>query len=55
MPEEKKYTLEEIKKVFWEEFHRNGECWFNYLGTDEENEASTDSYWQSFLEKLTNA
>ena len=28
----KKYTLNQIKKAFWEQFHKSGELWFNYLG-----------------------
>jgi len=47
-----KYSEEEIKKVFWEEFHKSGELWFNYLGDDKENESSTWSYWGDFLDSL---
>lgn len=49
---EKQYSLEEIKKAFWATFHKSGELWFDYHGTDEENEASTESEWQLFLDKL---
>jgi len=48
----KSYTIEEIKAAFWDEFHLGGERWFNYLGTDEVNEDSTQSAWESFLEEL---
>jgi hypothetical protein len=48
----KTFSLDEIKKAFWDEFHKSGELWFNYLGTEEKNESSTESYWNSFLEKL---
>ena len=46
------YSKEDIKKAFWETFHKSGELWFNYLGTDEENESSTESKWEQFLDNL---
>jgi hypothetical protein len=46
------YTLEQIKKAFWEEFHESGELWFDYLGHEEENTECTNSYWDSFVETL---
>lgn len=46
------YTLEQIKKAFWEEFHESGELWFSYLGTEEENSEHTEYNWGEFLEKL---
>lgn len=49
---EKTYTIEEIKKAFWSNFHKSGETWFDYLGTDEENDASTNEEWDSFLNEL---
>lgn len=45
-----KYTVEQIKKVFWEEFHESGEQWFPY--SDNQKEEVTNSYWESFLEAL---
>jgi len=46
------FSVEQIKTAFWEEFHKAGEVWFDYLG-DEENDAdSTESHWQDFLETL---
>ena len=52
MDEEEKFSIDQIKAAFWAEFHRSGEQWFNYRGTDEENAASTEMFWQSFLEHL---
>lgn len=50
--DQKTYTLDEVKKAFWEQFHCAGEVWFNYLGTNEENEGSTKYRWEMFLENL---
>ena len=49
------YTLDEIKRAFWATFHKSGEVFFNYLGSDEENEASTNDGWVEFSEHLENA
>jgi len=46
------FSVEQIKAVFWEEFHGAGELWFDYLGDEEENEDCTEGYWQDFLETL---
>lgn len=51
--EDKKYTIEEIKKAFWDNFHECGELWFGYLGTNEENDSITNVEWESFLFSLT--
>lgn len=45
---EETYTLAEIKKAFWGNFHECGEIFFSYLGDDESNEASTDAEWSGF-------
>jgi hypothetical protein len=50
--EVKTYTLEQIKKAFWETFHRGGEFWFPYLCEEEVSEESTDDIWDSFTENL---
>lgn len=47
--DEKIYTIAEIKAAYWKEFHAEGEMFFDYLGTDEENEDCTEAYWASFL------
>jgi ATP adenylyltransferase/5',5'''-P-1,P-4-tetraphosphate phosphorylase II len=47
-----KYTIAEIKEVFWETFHKSGELWFGYLGTEEDNEDTTNQYWEDFLNNL---
>ena len=46
------YPLSQIKKAFWAEFHEAGEVWFDYVSTPEENNQSTESHWESFLEAL---
>lgn len=46
------YTLEEIKKAYWAEFHAVGEVFFDCLGTDEENEKSTNRDWLDFVDAL---
>lgn len=48
------YTREQIKKAFWDTFHKTGEQWFNYLGDDAENEETTNGYWYDFEENLAN-
>lgn len=56
MPEpsldEARYSLEQVKAAFWATFHKAGEQWFNYLGSDTENEQSTISGWEGFLDHL---
>ncbi len=47
-----KFSEEQIKAAFWKEFHKSGELWFNYLGTDKENENSTEASWLEFFETL---
>jgi hypothetical protein len=46
------YNETEIKSAFWRTFHKSGETWFNYLGTDKENNDSTEREWDDFLENL---
>jgi len=46
------FSLDQIKKAYWEEFHESGELWFDYLGNEEENEGSTIDGWTHFLEVL---
>jgi hypothetical protein len=50
----KKYTLEEIKKAFWKEFHESGELWFCYGNNKEENTEYTEEYWNEFVDELNN-
>lgn len=52
---EKTYTLEQIKKAFWSQFHEAGELFFDYLGSHEENERCTVSTWEDFCEDLESA
>ena len=46
------YTLEEISVAFGKTFHKSGEAFFDYLGTQEECEVSTTWYWKEFVENL---
>jgi hypothetical protein len=46
------YSLTEIQKAFWETFHKCGEIWFDYLGSDVECEKSTWGEFGEFLENL---
>jgi len=46
------YSLEHVKKAFWEIFHKSGEVWFDYLGTDEECTKSTNNIWEDFETSL---
>lgn len=46
------YTERLIKKAFWANFHKSGECFFDYLLNDEENNESTNLEWLSFLNEL---
>ena len=46
------FTLEQIKAAFWKEFHKSGELWFNYFGSEEECNASTEPAWRDFEESL---
>ena len=50
----KTYTLDQIKKAFWEQFHESGEKWFNYFGAKKETESCTQNEWLDFVEKLFN-
>ncbi len=48
-----KHTTEEIKKAFWDTFHKIGEVNFNYLDADPDIcESSTNDHWEDFLENL---
>lgn len=48
----KTYTLNQIKGAFWAEFHLSGERWFNYLGSEKDNEEYTQGAWENFVEEL---
>lgn len=45
------YTVEQIKKAYWEMFHQSGEWWFRERDTNEQMEKT----WGSFLEVLKQA
>jgi len=52
---ERQYTLEEIKKAFWAEFHESGEHFFPYKLGGEENKKCdevTEAYWSDFVNEL---
>jgi len=46
-------TTDDVRAAFWKTFHKCGEVWFNYLGTDEENEHATQAFWDELLENLS--
>lgn len=46
------YTLDEIRAAFWKTFHKRGELWFDYLGTEEENTSCTEDFWGDFSDNL---
>ena len=46
------FTLGEIEMAFRAEFHKSGEIFFNYLGSEEECENSTSYYWECLKERL---
>lgn len=48
-------TEEQVKAAFWKTFHKAGELYFNYLGSEEECEESTRWQWEEFLENLREA
>lgn len=50
----KLYVIEKIKKASWQIFHQAGEVFFDYLDTDENNNESTEEYWDEFLINLIN-
>ena len=46
------YTEAQIKAAFWKAFHKCGDVWFSYIGTEEQNESSTQESWRAFEEAL---
>ena len=46
------FSVEDVKKAFWKTFYREGEIFFDYMGTDAECEYSVNDYWVDFLENL---
>ena len=46
------FTMEQIKAAFIARFHKAGELWFDYLGTEEENRNSSELIWLEFLKHL---
>ena len=46
------YTAKQLKQAFWNTFHKQGELYFDHLGTDEECENSTQREWNDFTEEL---
>lgn len=49
---ERTFTLDQIKRAFWDNFHESGEVWFDYLGSKSENQAMTTDQWKMFSDKL---
>lgn len=48
----KTFTLSQIRKAYWAQFHKAGELWFDYLGSSTENWESTHNKWQEFVRYL---
>lgn len=48
------FSLEQIKRAFWDNFHEGGEFWFEYLNSPEDNQESTDKHWEDFEKHLIN-
>lgn len=48
------YSVGEIRSVFWKFFHKSGEQYFDYSGSDLENEQSTAVKWKEFLCEFKN-
>ncbi len=46
------YTLEQIKKAYWKEFHKSGEWYFEYMDDEKTCEENTQSEWRDFEEAL---
>jgi len=46
-------TTDDVRAAFWKTFHKCGEVWFNYLGTEDENEHATQAFWDELLENLS--
>jgi hypothetical protein len=52
MPDDRKYTLAEIKAAFWSTFHEAGEIWLPYGDDKAGNQQSTLGWWRDFAENL---
>ena len=50
--EEKIFTIKEIKKAFWDTFHKSGDLWFSDF--EDDCEIATNSFWERFLKILNN-
>ena len=48
----KLYTLEQVKKAFWNNFHKSGEIFFNYGDTEKICNVSTKREWETFKQYL---
>ena len=53
-PMDETFSLEQIKKAFWDNFHEGGEFWFEYLNSPDDNQESTDKHWEDFEKHLMN-
>lgn len=42
----------QVKAAFWSTFHKSGELWFSYFGSDEHCETFTQEWWDTFAENL---
>lgn len=46
------YSKDQIKKALFNYFNEEGELFFDYLGSKEENERYTESFWDEFSLEL---
>ena len=47
------FTMEQIKKAFWNQFYESGEKWFPDRRTDHEwNNVAVQKEWDEFIEHL---
>lgn len=47
-----RFSLEEIRRAFWARFHKSGEQWFTYFGSEADCESATNGFWAEFVEYL---
>ncbi len=52
-PTEKAYNIAEIKKAFWNAFHRCGNIFFDNLGNNKHCDECTEGAWQRLESKMT--
>ena len=46
------FSEEELKIAFWKTFYKQGEVFFDYMGSDEDCDYTVIEYWNDFLDYL---